>query len=88
MNAIKFCYEIHKDAGLAYDRKTGENAKSYMSVDITLDQKLSDDEFKTIHESEMINGITNQTRIKKEHIKPVSLSEFNANTSEEHKQTI
>ena len=82
MTTVKFCYEIHEDAGLAYDDKTGEDAKAYMSADIELNRELTSEEYKIAHEDEMVERLLQQLNISKEHLKPISVDEFNEKQGE------
>ena len=76
MAKVTFCYEVHEDAGLAHDTVTGENAKAYTSVEITLGRELTEEEYTKCHESEVIEMLTKQTKINAEHFKPISLKTY------------
>lgn len=82
MAEVTFCYEVHEDAGLAHDTVTGENAKAYTSVAITLGRELTEEEYVTCHESEVVEILADQIKIKAEHFKPISLKTYLEHTEE------
>lgn len=83
MNKTLFCYEISADAGLAYDKISGKNAKAYTKVEIELKHQLNEAEYKQVHEIELVTKLSNQLGIEEEHFKPISIVEFLDNNTDE-----
>lgn len=83
MGVTLFCYEVHKNAGLANDNVTGENAKAYTKVEFDFKRRLSDEEYKKKHEQEVVAMLSKKLNIKEEHFKPISIIEYFDNHEDE-----
>ena len=83
MNRISFWYEIHEDAGVAYERATGENAKAHTHVDISFGRTLTTEEFAILHEEEVRDLLATQLNTDKSNLKPISYETYLANTKGE-----
>lgn len=83
MNEVKFCYEIHADAGLAHDTITGENTKAYTEVKISFGRELSEEEYVQAHQRDVIELMSKQLGLKEEYFKPISVDEYLENHEED-----
>lgn len=76
MSEVRFCYEIHADAGLANNTVTGENVKAYTEVKITFGRELKDNEYEQAHQKDVVELMAAQLGLNEEHIKPISVEEY------------
>lgn len=72
MKKVSFWYEIDEKAGVAYDQKTGADAKAHTHVEISFGRVPTEVEYQILHEQEVVALMAKQTGINAAHFKPIS----------------
>jgi len=82
MNKINFCYEISADAGVAI-RGNGENGVAYTKVSLNVEEQITDEDYKSMHDVLIKQMISNQIGIEEVHLRPISYEEYIENADDD-----